>query len=158
MDEVDSIILQNLRAIGTSIPDEVVRLKGLSCLGMHVRGLPRVHLSSDSSMSDAHADITAAMLVEGCARCINAIRGKDEVCSDMWPVRPTLTASISCKPIFPATTLPSSESALISPMRVRYDGDGLRLSCAHEYRKSAGNPKSDTAPSSTTTKLSRANC
>ncbi len=29
MDEVDTIILQNLRVIGTNIPDDVVRLKGM---------------------------------------------------------------------------------------------------------------------------------
>ena len=33
MDEVDTIILQNLKAIGTNVPDDLTRLKGLSRQG-----------------------------------------------------------------------------------------------------------------------------
>lgn len=42
MEEVDSIILQNLRAIGTNIPDDVARLKGwfrVDCGEMAARSL-----------------------------------------------------------------------------------------------------------------------
>lgn len=51
MDEVDGIILTQLRTVGTNLDEEIVTLKGLS----------------------------TESLVEGCARCINAIHGNDKL-------------------------------------------------------------------------------